>query len=86
MQKKSLNITSSYKYIPEYEYKKHQQHAKCGHIVHSLHQHHQLPPKCRKEPDQLQNPQQAKGAQHRQPSLGLNHNLPHTETHTTRRL
>lgn len=54
----------SLKIIPEYKYKEHQQHAECGHVVHSLYQHHELPPQGRKEPDQLQNPQQAEGSQY----------------------
>lgn len=65
------------KTIPENEYKEHQQHGECGHIVHGLYQNHELPPQGRKEADQLQNPQQAEGSQHWQASLRLTRNLPH---------
>lgn len=54
---------------PESEDEKHQQHAESGHIVHGLHQHYQLSPQGGQEANQLQNPQQTKCSQHRQPTV-----------------
>jgi len=40
-------------YKPKDEDEEHQQHAEGGHIVHGLHQYHQLPAQSREEPHQL---------------------------------
>ncbi len=50
-------------WIPESEDEEHQQHAERGHIVHGLHQDHQLSPQGRQEANQLQYPQQTKRSQ-----------------------
>lgn len=65
--------------VPESEDEKHQQHAERGHIVHCLHQHNQLSPQGGQEANQLQNPQQTKCSQDRQPTVCLTNYLPHTE-------
>ena len=67
--------------IPESEDEEHQQHAEGGHVVHGLHQHHQLSPQGGQEADQLQNPQQTKCPQDGQPPVCLTDYLPHTEEH-----
>ena len=65
--------------LPEDEDEEHQQHAEGGHVVHGLHQNHQLSLQSRHEANQLQNPHQSEGPQHRQTPALLTHDLPHTE-------
>ena len=52
-------------------------YAEGGHVVHGLHEHHQLAPQCGHEAHQLEHPQQPEGAQHRQPAVRLPDDLPH---------
>lgn len=66
---------------PESEDEKHQQHAEGGHIVHGLHQHHQLSPQGGQEAYKLEHPQQTKRPQDRQPAIRIANYLPHTENH-----
>ena len=54
---------------PEDEDEEHKQHAEGGHVVHGLHEHHELPLQRRQEAHQLQHPHQAEGPQHRQAPL-----------------
>lgn len=69
---------------PEGEDKKHQQHAEGGHIIHCLHQDHQLSPQSRQEAHQLEHTQEPKGPEHGKTSISLSNNLPYTskDTHT----
>lgn len=62
---------------PEDEDEEHEQHAEGGHVVHGLHEHHELPLQRRQEAHQLQHPHQAEGPQHRQAAPLLAHDLPH---------
>ena len=42
---------------PEDEDEEHEQHAEGGHVVHGLHEHHELAPQCGHKAHQLQHPQ-----------------------------
>lgn len=66
---------------PESEDEKHEQHAERGHVVHGLHQHHQLSPQGGQEADQLQDPQQAKSSQDGQAAVRLADDLPNAARH-----
>ena len=55
--------TISNRYSPEYEYEEHEECEEDRDVVHGPEHDDQLPPQVGQEPDQLQDPQQAEGAQ-----------------------
>ncbi len=68
---------------PECEDEKHEQHTECSHIVHGLHQDHQLSAQSREEAHQFEHTQETKRPQHWKTPIRLPYDLPHTvrETH-----
>lgn len=64
---------------PEDEDEEHEQHAERGHVVHGLHEHHQLPPQGWHEAHQLQDSEQPESPEHGQAAVGLAHDLAHAE-------
>lgn len=62
--------------LPEYEDEEHQEHAECGYVVHSLHQHHKLAAQRRHETHQLQHPEESERPQHREAPVCLANDLP----------
>lgn len=61
---------------PEDEDEEHKEHAEGGHVVHSLHQHHELAAQCGHETHQLQHPQETESPQHREAPVRLADDLP----------
>lgn len=63
--------------VPEDEDEEHEKHAEGGHIVHGLHQHHQLPLQSWHETNQLQHAHQPESPEYRQTAALLTHDLPY---------
>lgn len=60
------NIESRNDPVPEDKDEEHEKHAERGHIVHGLHQDHQLAAQSWHEADQLQHAKQPECSEHRQ--------------------
>lgn len=72
-------------FSPEGEDEEHEQHTEGGHIIHCLHQDHQLSPQSWQKAHQLEHTQETKSPEHGKTPISLSDNLPYArkDTHHT---